>query len=492
MSTAVDAITRLVNRALSQQVRPLYLDLDEDLRLREWRGKPACFGLPELQAGMPLVDEIPLLATADPATADPQSWRFVELRPGHVSHVFLLRQHDGWAIALLDAREEHEAQQSRQQVAHELLLLRDEREQLLAELKQANRLKTEFIGRMSHEFRTPLASVIGYTDTLRELRPEDREVQYHLGAVSRGANHLLNLVENLLDQARIEVDELALNTEACDLYEMSDEVEQLLRPIAEQRQLSLAWWLDGDVPPRIWTDPTRLKQILINLVGNAIKFTESGGVSVEFNWQDDRLQAVVADTGPGISDEDAARIFEPFQQGSKGRNGKGAGLGLAISRSLVQALGGDIRSSSQLGEGTRFEFDIVARTVQGGRSSDASTLRDRVIVIADDDPDLLALIKLYLAAAGCKPHTASDANSAKAAAKRFTPDVMLLDINLGSDDGRALATDLRGSGYRGRIVSMSAANDARGSSTQQDPFDAQWSKPISRGRLLDDLAQLLR
>lgn len=490
MSDGLDAITRHLNRVLTLQVRPLFLELDEALQLRQWRGDPARLGLAGLGSGSALAEHLPLLATANADHREPQAWRFVELNPGNVCHVHVLRLEDGWAVALLDARDDHQAQQSRQQIAHELLLLRDERERLLTELEQANRLKSDFIGRMSHEFRTPLASVIGYTDTLSELRPDDAEVQYHLSAVGRGARYLLNLVENLLDQAQIEIDALTPNPGACDLYELSDEVEQLLRPVAEQKSLSLAWWFDGDVPPRIWTDAMGLKQVLINLVGNAIKFTHNGGVNVEFEWSDDRLRVSVADTGPGIAEHDAQQVFEPFRQGGSGPHGKGAGLGLAISRTLVQALGGDIRLTNQSGAGARFDFDITARAIKGGRGIDVTALKGKVVVVADDDPDLLELLALYLRAAGCQAHTASDAKDTRQAAARLRPHAVLVDLNLGSDDGTALASALRRDGYSGRLVSLSAAN-VSDIGTSDGPFDAHWGKPISRARLLDGLAELL-
>ncbi len=491
MSDGLDLISRHINRVLAQQTHPLFLDVDTELRLRQWRGKAQRYGLPSLETGMSLADPLAMLATADPAQAEGREWRFVELPTGGICHAHALPLPDGWAIALLDASVEHAEQQARQQTAHELLLLRNERERMIAELDAANRLKSEFIGRMSHEFRTPLASVMGYSDTLAELRRDDPEIQYHLDAVGRGARYLLNLVENLLDQARIENDQLTLNPSGCDLHEMSDEVEQLLRPVAEQKALSLAWWFDSATPARVWVDATRLKQVLINLVGNAIKFTKTGSVNVEFDWQDGQLHVGVQDTGPGIAEDEVDQIFEPFRQGGGSIHGKGAGLGLAISRTLVEAMGGRISLSSRVGEGSRFDFHIRAEAVRGGPGGDTSTVEGKIIVLADDDPDLLELVQLYLRAAGCTVHTARNANEARTAVARFRPDAVLLDLNLGQDDGHALAANLRRSGYRRPIVSLSAAGSDNTRAAGMNPFDAQWSKPITRGRLLDDLADLL-
>jgi signal transduction histidine kinase len=280
-----------------------------------------------------------------------------------------MRLDDGWGVAMLDAGAEHAAQLAQQQSAHELLLLRREREALIAELEQANRLKSRFIAGMSHEFRTPLTSIIGYSDQLREIRPDDRETQHHLDAVGRGARYLLNLVENLLDQARSEIGPLQLHPGACELADISTEVEQLLRPVAGQKQLSLAWWFASDIPERLWLDAIRLKQVLINLVGNAVKFTEQGGVDVEFDWQDGRLKVAIADTGPGIDEADAAEIFEPFRRAAGHDQTKGAGLGLTISQALVQAMGGEIRLTKCKGDGSRFAFSVDAPAVPRSRQN---------------------------------------------------------------------------------------------------------------------------
>jgi signal transduction histidine kinase/CheY-like chemotaxis protein len=493
MSDAMESIKRHVGRRLAARVKPLYLAVDDDLRLLDAKGNGTTFGLHDLGAGVALDSSLPFLLTADHRPGEVLEWAFVELPSGAICHVHALALEPGWGVALLDAREEHDARQQRQQVAHELLLLRNERERLIAELEEANRLKSEFIARMSHEFRTPLASVIGYNDELRELRRDDPEVQHHLAAVGRGARHLLNLVENLLDQASIEVDSLAINAGGCDLPELSDDVEQLLRPVAQQKQLSLAWWFDGSIPGRVWLDATRLKQILINLVGNAIKFTRNGSVNVEFNWADDRLHVSVEDTGPGIAEDDIARVFEPFHQSARQTHGKGAGLGLAISKTLIEAMGGEIKLQSREGRGTRFDFSIVAKAVGNSRAAASTALLGRDIVLADDDSDMRDLLQLYLSAAGCNVHALDDVGDINAKVRKLQPAVVLLDLDLGDHDGAEIAGALRGSGYRGRIVALSGSSAARSDEIARDtdPFDARWSKPISRGELLAGLAELI-
>jgi len=492
MTEGLQLVSQYINRVLAKQTSPLFVEIDDEFRLLGARGDGHRYGLDDLQAGMQMDQKLAILATANPDDKTPQAWRFVELPGSCVCHIHVLRRPGGWAVALLDASTEHAEQQARQQAAHDLELLRDEREKLIGELEQANRLKSSFIARMSHEFRTPLTSVIGYSDQLREIRADDKEAQHHLDAIGRGARYLLNLVENLLDQARIEIDQLTLNPSGCDLQEMSDEIEQLLRPVARQKQLSLAWWFDAEIPPRLWLDATRLKQVLINLVGNAIKFTQQGGVSVEFAWQGERLQVSVSDTGPGIAEADATGIFEPFRQGHDGNQAKGAGLGLAISQTLVRAMGGEIQLSTEKGSGSRFEFSIKATTVKGGRAAEAGTLRGKKIVVADDDSDLLELLRLYLTSAGLNVVTSQDAAGTLDMVRRSLPDAVLLDLNLASDDGAALAAQLRADGYNKPIVALSANSPGDdGEATQSGTFDARWTKPISRAQLIEGLADLV-
>lgn len=493
MNDGVDAIRQHLNRALLEQLSPLFLEIDLDGHLVASRGDATAFGLADARPGSAVDDELPVLVGLEHRPGVAHHWSFVTLPNGAVCHVYAIGLAEGWGIALLDARTEHEERRERQQTAHELLLLRDERERLVTELAESNRLKSAFIARMSHEFRTPLASVIGYTDELRELRGDDDQVQRHLAAVSRGARHLLNLVENLLDQASLEIESLSISPRSTDVAEISDEIEQLLRPMAGQRQLTLAWWFDDDIPERVWLDPMRLKQVLINLVGNAIKFTRSGSVTVTFGWAEDRLRVCVEDTGPGIPEAEQTRVFEPFTQSGNRIHGKGAGLGLSISRALVEAMGGNIGLHSEEGVGSRFVFEVDARRIGEDESGTTRRLRDRRVLVVDDDPDMRELLRRYLSKAGCRVVATGDAPKVLGQKNDPTPDAVILDIGLGTTDGNAVARDLRTNGYRGRLVALSgnAAPDANWTAGPTSPFDAYWIKPMRRGELLRALADLL-
>ena len=189
MSDGLKLISRHVNRVLAQQTRPLMLEIDDAWHLRGSRGDGRRYGLGELQAGASMEQSLAFLATADPEDKTPQAWRFVQLPGARICHVHVLRLDGGWAVALLDAQNDHAEQQARQQAAHELELLQEERERLIRELEQANRSKSDFIARMSHEFRTPLTSVIGYSDQLRETAGDDPQTGHHLQAIGRGRSN---------------------------------------------------------------------------------------------------------------------------------------------------------------------------------------------------------------------------------------------------------------------------------------------------------------
>lgn len=197
----------------------------------------------------------------------------------------------------------------------------------------------------------------------------------------------------------------------------------------------------------------------------------------------------MTDTGPGIPANEAEVIFQPFRQGGERDQAKGAGLGLSISQALVGAMGGEIRLQEGDRQGSTFVFAIDAPGVRGAGGDDGRSLEGLTLVIADDDPDLLELLRLYLEAAGCRVEGCSDATTAERAVARSAPDAVILDLNLGEDSGLNLAETLRDRGYRGKIACLSA--EPQGAGGAAGGFDAVWSKPFTRGHLLASLGQLL-
>ena len=246
------------------------------------------------------------------------------------------------------------------------------------ELAESNRAKSQFLANMSHEIRTPLTAILGYTDLLvRTPELDERERLKSLRTIRRNGQHLLALINDVLDISKIEAGEMTVERVDCAPQQLVREVRSLLRTQAQTKGLFLELESIGPIPEVIHSDPVKLRQILFNLVGNAIKFTESGGVrlvvcladsiQVEGEPERVRLRFDVADTGIGMTAEQQVAAFQPFRQASESttRTHGGTGLGLAISRHLAQMLGGDLTVRSEPGRGSTFRLTIDGRT--GGR-----------------------------------------------------------------------------------------------------------------------------
>ena len=272
-----------------------------------------------------------------------------------------------------------------QNAAEEVRSRRAEVEQALADLEHANRQlalanermavlraiaeeaqksKTEFVARVSHEFRTPLNMIIGLVDLLVET-PEvygealPTALFEDLKIVHRNCEHLSSMVSDVLDLSQVEAGRVALHQERVHLPELIDGAVAVVRSLLERKGLALG----VDVPPglpAIYCDPTRIRQVVLNLVSNAVRFTERGGIAIRVTQESDAIQVSVADTGPGITPEDALRIFEPFCQGTRGpwRDRGGSGLGLTISKQFIELHGGRIWLESQPGQGATFTFSL--------------------------------------------------------------------------------------------------------------------------------------
>lgn len=224
---------------------------------------------------------------------------------------------------------------------------------------EANRAKSAFLANMSHELRTPLNAILGFVQLLnRDENLTDRQVEV-LGIINRSGEHLLGLINDVLSISKIETGRLTLNEHAFNLRALLDSLRDMLTIRAQSKGLYLVFELSDDLPEIVRGDEGKLRQCFINLIGNGIKFTESGGVMLRVEWEDDHLRCVVDDTGQGIADEEQSKLFEPFVQTESGRKSlEGTGLGLAITRNFIRLMGGEVSVSSQLGRGTSFLFTV--------------------------------------------------------------------------------------------------------------------------------------
>ncbi len=425
------------------------------------------------------------------------------------------------AIRMADAAE---AAHQRAMATSKMLMEETQRSHELAlQAQAACQSKSEFLANMSHEIRTPMTAILGFAETLLgELDEDDASsVRRHaVETIQRNGEHLLSLINDVLDLSKIEAGRIDMNTTPCSPAMLLADVRALMRLRAEEKRLSLTIEYDGPIPQQIQTDPLRLRQILINLIGNAIKFTESGGVRIIacLMYEPDqttRLRFDIADSGIGIAEGQIARLFQPFTQAdsSTTREFGGTGLGLTISKRFAEMLGGGITVTSAPGKGSVFTLTIETGPLDGvaliegpahdsllegrfaappvGPSASGDVRLDCRILLAEDSPDIQRLVGLVLEKAGARVtvvgngRLAVDAGlAAKESGRPF--DVILMDMQMPVVDGYLAARELRQHGYTGVIIALTAHAMTEDRQKCLDAgCDDYATKPIDRGGLLE-------
>ncbi|GAA5508558.1 ATP-binding protein [Novipirellula caenicola] len=399
----------------------------------------------------------------------------------------------------------------------------------------ANEAKSQFLANMSHEIRTPMTAILGFTELLNS-RLQSREDKACLETIKANGDHLCEILNDILDLAKIEAGKVDVRRQPHRVAALINHVHTLLSGRAAEKGLEFHVQYDGPIPDLIWTDVKMLRQILINLVGNAIKFTDQGEVRivVRCHTQPTRLEIAVMDTGIGIPPDDFATVFTPFEQldNSATRQHGGTGLGLAITRRLVDLLGGTIDVESEVNKGSTFRFTVPTETLPHDQSSptpatatpatsaasiNSATSEDanpnhvsqddqtadempgisgRILAV-DDSRDIRFLVQAFVRAAGGEILSATNGSEGIQKWRSYRDkgipiDAILMDMQMPVMDGITATKQLRDQGFQGPIIALTANALSR---DQQRCLDAGYSdfltKPIDRRELLAKLSHWL-
>lgn len=389
-----------------------------------------------------------------------------------------------------------------------------ELEKLRFDAEAANIAKSQFLANMSHEIRTPLAAVIGFTEMLCHNLEDNKDNNDLKSAVDRNGALLLKLIDDILDLTKVEANKLELEKSVFNLAELIDDIGTTLTFKAKEKGLSLEITGPALMDCDYLSDPTRIKQILLNIIGNAIKFTRQGTVHVKVKIapgkpQTDNLSISVTDQGVGLSKTQIEKLFQPFVQAdsSTRRHFGGSGLGLVISQQIARALGGDVRLiSSQLGVGSIFEISLLLRRAQSEQplqrkkevfkefnDNVALGFKDRRILVVDDSPDNLTMVDLFLKGTGVNLKMAENGLKAIELVKHNEFDLILMDVQMPTMDGHEATYQIRKIGFNNPIVALTAhAITEEKAKCIQSGCNSVITKPVSRARLISELEKYFK
>ncbi len=340
--------------------------------------------------------------------------------------------------------------------------------ELFDSMSRAMETRAAFVANTSHELRTPLNAILGYAELLSDGMPSDEELEEGLSSIHSSGAHLLGLINDILDFSKIDADQMTISRIPTDLSTVLDQIRAILVGTAERSGVELIFELDSDVPRQLMLDPVRFRQVVLNVAGNALKFTEKGSVRIQVSRSEGLLRVVVRDTGIGIAPERVDRVFEDFQQAdaSSTRLYGGTGLGLAISRRLARLMGGDISVTSEVGVGSEFVVELEAAAPEGDLpavlpSSRGESTGDRHlhVLLADDVLVNQRLGVRILERAG---HTVVAVGDGVEVLEAFDAadgsfDAVLMDLQMPRMSGLEATRELRKRGYSGHVIALTAA-----------------------------------
>lgn len=384
----------------------------------------------------------------------------------------------------------------------EEISIRKESEQAMALAKQvaqdADSAKSRFLSHITHELRTPLNGILGYAQILGDKQLPEKEKEY-TSHILRCSLHLLELINNILDYNKLETVSVESNPKPHSLLQLVDEIKTIVYPRCFSKNLSFEIQVPENLPPLVDVDAGKLKQVLVNLLANAIKFTESGFVRLIINnSKAEQYYFSVKDSGPGIQESERKRIFEAYVQSSNiEMTDASTGLGLSISKSLVESLGGELILNSELGAGSEFYFEVKlplsANQEKRAKGEIVSFEESRNILIVDDNRDNLFILRKVLEKVGFEVASALSANEAFSELEKMKPDMIFMDVHMPEMDGIKAAKIIRSQHPSITIVAFTAnIYDESKTNSGMDCFDGFVYKPVNRQAIYRLIAKKLR
>lgn len=372
--------------------------------------------------------------------------------------------------------------------------------------------KTQFLANMSHEIRTPLGAMLGFAELMLNSDMSAEERNQNLNTIIRSGQQLLKIIDEILDISKVEAGRLDIENIEVNLESLMRDLHTLMLVKAQAKGVGLEFNFKTKIPQKVITDPTRLRQILLNLISNAIKFTEKGKVVLEASWKSNKLSFRVKDTGVGIDRQLAEKLFQPFVQvdSSTTRRFGGTGLGLALSRKLAEALGGNVSlESSSSGHGSCFLIEVSGVPVESAPDfetleketievrqdfpavNDSNALQGIKVLLVEDAPINQILISRFLTGAGAQVELANNGVEGVEKALNGKYGIVLMDIQMPEMDGYEATTTLRGKGYDGPIIALTAhaLKEDRDRCLAAGCSD-HLTKPIDRRLLISQISNL--
>ena len=470
-----DSQTQKLKQLMLASTKPAYFVMSNQMHLIEWSENLSDYGYENLRFNCDASNIFNFIVGYE--VGETLDLPILTTPNGVAASISILPEGDLTNVLIMDASYDFQTQFRLQQKANEAELLGWRQRQLMKQLlatqkelakknrllEESSRLQTRFLSGVSHEFRTPLTSVIGYSDALHEIL--SGEEQKKVSIIQSSAKYLLSLVENLLDHGRLDAQALDIQPKPIQIVEFINTMQLMMEPVAQQKSIALE--CQSNVVEKVfYFDETRVRQCIINIVNNAIKFTDKGSVKLNCDWQDGELVIQVVDSGIGMSESDRENLFVSFWQ-SKNHDRAGAGLGLTITKRILDRMGGEILISSKLGKGTTIEMKFPAPIIDDEAlfagnelaltANSTESQRSAKILLVEDDTDIADLVMTYLIDWGFDAHRVTNGQLAiEWFENDDTLDLVLMDMNMPILGGGETIRRLRHRGVTTPIYIMSA------------------------------------